>query len=198
MSLHEFVLKRILSLKGKLWSTQLHLAERAGISQSQISRYLKGQGTLTFDSACNLLEALGATIVFPGDKKERDTDPAADHPAPSALEEALRRNLRESIAPQAEAMYATRIYHNIPKEEAVARLRSVLEGTRPLTIQEYYPIAAAVSDFKPGSLIDFVAADIVTRATETHTISLELKEPKNPRMAYGPQKLQEPDSPYKS
>lgn len=198
MSLYEYIHRRIVSLKGHLWSSQQQLAERSGIGQSQISRYLKGERGLTLEAACNLLEALGATVIFPGDSPHRDTDPAAETPQPSVLEAELRRTLRESIPQNAEPLYASRIYPNIPKAQAVARLQSLLDGKKSLTIQDYYPIAAAASDFKPGTLLDTVASDIVTRATQISTESMSLKEPTSPRMAYGPQKLQEPETDYKA
>lgn len=58
----------IKALKGKAWRSQAQLSEMAEVAQPQISRLLMKKGTIHFDAACRLLDALGAWIVFPGTK----------------------------------------------------------------------------------------------------------------------------------
>lgn len=47
------------------------LAEKAGVGQPNVSKFLSGKAVPRFDTVARLLEALGAKIVFPDD--ERDT-----------------------------------------------------------------------------------------------------------------------------
>lgn len=62
MDMHEEIRVKIKSLKRTAWNTQGELAEKSGVSQAQISRFLSGKGTIQFDSACKLMEAVGISF----------------------------------------------------------------------------------------------------------------------------------------
>jgi hypothetical protein len=61
----------------KRLGNQTELAERSGVGQSRISRFLKPGGTMTSDGLFVLLERLGAKIIFPGDIEPGCTTPEA-------------------------------------------------------------------------------------------------------------------------
>lgn len=61
--MHDEIREKIKSLQKKAWSTQEDLASKSGVSQAQISRFLRGKGTIQFDAACRLMEAIGMTVA---------------------------------------------------------------------------------------------------------------------------------------
>ena len=70
MSLENEIRMAIKGSKGRLWKTQEELSQRSGVSQPQISRFLRGSGTIGMDAGCDLIESLGGSIVFPGEQKD--------------------------------------------------------------------------------------------------------------------------------
>jgi transcriptional regulator with XRE-family HTH domain len=64
MKLYLHIIEQIQSLRGKLWRTQAELAKRSGLTQPQISKLLKQQGTIGFEAGCALLESLGAQVTI--------------------------------------------------------------------------------------------------------------------------------------
>lgn len=73
-SMKDFALAMARAKRLGLWSKQEQLAEKSGVSQSQISRAVNagrpGNPGIGLDDVMKLLGALGAKIVFPGEEVE--------------------------------------------------------------------------------------------------------------------------------
>lgn len=122
--------KRIRELKGTLWSTQGELAERAGINQSQMSRFLNDKTPTQLQSGnlFKLLDSLGAKIVFPGDSNaslSKEATPEAV--AIDKLIVAMRKSgavdaaIRDAVIRQIESMFEK---NNHPENDKERRLAS--------------------------------------------------------------------------
>lgn len=104
MGIEEDTRKKLKQAKGRLWATQRDLSEMSEVPQPMISRLLTGKGTVGFDAVSKVLEAVGARILFPGNKDEQGgaTDPLARRV------ETVSKTLREQGVAELEILRAVR------------------------------------------------------------------------------------------
>lgn len=104
MGIEEDTRKKLKQGKGRLWATQRDLSEMSEVPQPMISRLLTGKGTIGFDAASKVLEAVGARIIFPGSKDERGSasDPLAQRV------DVISKTLREQGVAELEILRSVR------------------------------------------------------------------------------------------
>lgn len=137
----DLAVEGIKSLKGKSWATQAHLSELSGVSQPQISRLLVRKGTIGFDLACKILDALGAQIFFPGSKLATVTSQTQPlSPFVSRAQE-ITRTLKDAGVAELEILRAIRSMIDT-EIERVARSYQTGEDTA-----EYGTAAEAKADY---------------------------------------------------
>lgn len=135
MKNHEAAIAGIKACKATIWKTQAQLSEMSGVAQPQISRLLNKNGTIGFDRACDLLDAVGAWIVFPGTKLSALSQAQSIDPLAVKVQE-IAKTLRDS---------------GVRDFEVLSAVRSMLDAEIEKARQSTYMLSETASPFSTAA-----------------------------------------------